>query len=259
MALLIATVSEAVSAGRRRRFDEGEFHGTADYLFESAPRQTLGPQALIARQDPGWVLPVHFHMQHQFQVILRGSGTLGRHELRPGSVHYTSPESAYGPIVAGEDGLDYFTLRVLTDKGAWYLPQSRPYMTLGIFKEQAWGAMSAPHEEGEVMIPPRADGLGAWAYRHAAQREAVLPAAAAGGCFHVVIQGGYLLDGCELPVGSCVYGSPGESLQLTAMAPNSCLVVVQFPRQALDHHVPPERRMAPSDQGRAVEPSAQGY
>lgn len=79
---------------------------------------------------------MHFHVQEQLQVVLRGSGTLGRHVLQPGSVHYTSPQPAYGPIVAVAEGPDYFTLRVLTAKGAWYLPEARPYMTRNLPKHR---------------------------------------------------------------------------------------------------------------------------
>ena len=134
MAIIMGTVAQATAAGHQRSFDEGQFRGTVVYLFESPPGEKLGPQALVARQAPGWVLPTHFHMQHQFQIVLRGSGMLGKHALAPGSVHYTSPQSAYGPIVAGAQGLDYYSLRVQTDKGAWYLPDGRPFMDFGMFK-----------------------------------------------------------------------------------------------------------------------------
>lgn len=258
MTLLVGTVADAVARGRRLRFDEGHYHGLADYLFERR-EEPLGPQALIARQAPGWVLPTHFHMQHQFQVILRGSGTLGKHALVPGGVHYTSPQSAYGPIVAGEDGLDYFTLRALTDTGAWYLPEARPHMSAGMFKEQQWGDAAAERDASgwRTLIPLREDGLGAWAWTGAPEGEfTCLHAASEAGRFHAVIRGSFAMDATTLDEGSCVYWSPpGNSLKFRALVPDAMLVVAQFPTQAVQHHVPPELRVAPSPRGSTTHPS----
>ncbi|WP_137917021.1 hypothetical protein [Hydrogenophaga sp. 2FB] len=259
MTLIAVTVAEAVSAGRRRCFDEGQFRGMADYLFETAPGEEPGPQALVARQAPGWTLPVHFHMQYQFQVVLRGSGTLGKHVLAPGSVHYTSPQSGYGPILAGEDGLDYFTIRVLTDKGAWYLPEARAYMERGLFKEQQWGP--APDEESawgwQTLIPFRPDGLGAWACTGQANTPyACKEPHSDAGRFHSVIRGSFRLGNRVLPPGSCVYWSPPDSPPtFTALEEKSLMIAVQFPGEALRHHVPPELRVAPSARGTPLSPN----
>ena len=189
-------------------------------------------------------------MQHQFQVVLRGSGTLGRHALHPGNVHYSSPQSGYGPIVAGDEGLDYFTLRVLTDKGAWYLPEARPFMERGISKEQQWG--SAAEEPGETgwqsLIALRPDGLGAWSYsgRAGVDCTCAQPISEAGR-FHAVVRGSFRLQDRVLPAGSCVYSSATEpSPVFTAAEEQSLLVVVQLPDAARHHHVPAELRVAPS-------------
>jgi hypothetical protein len=255
MAIQIGTVADAISGQRRRRFDEGSFRGVADYLFETLPGEEPGPQALIARQAPGWTLPAHFHMQHQFQVVLRGSGTLGSHELLPGSVHYTSPQSGYGPIVAGPDGLDYFTLRVLTDKGAWYLPQSRPFMKPGLFKEQKWG-VAAAQATFAILIPPREDGLAAWSWQpHEGETIACDTPHDGAGRFHLVIRGRFLLGKTELVASSCVYAPADETPVFRALDADGCLVVVQFPRQALDTKVPPELRAAPSPRGEVIGPA----
>lgn len=251
MTAIIGTISEAVSAGRRRRFDEGNFHGVADYLFETAPGESLGPQALIARQAPGWTLPVHFHMQHQFQVVLSGGGTLGKHTLMPGSAHYTSPQSAYGPIVAGPEGLDYFTLRVLTDKGAWYMPESREVMKIGMFKEQKWGSAQSSEAPIETLIELRDDGLGAWAYRPG-KGHAIMFDMAPGkaGWFLCVIDGSFRIDSREaLAAGTCAYCFAGETPEVVADTEEAFLVVVQFPEASLDNDVPTHLRMAPSARG----------
>ena len=55
-------------------------------LFESRDRPA--PNAFLVRQHPGVTLPTHYHHTAQFQVVAEGSGTLGRHDLMPFTVHY---------------------------------------------------------------------------------------------------------------------------------------------------------------------------
>ena len=70
---------------RTRVFDEGHFRGHTEYLIESEAGPRPAPQAFLVHQRPGWVLPVHYHLEEQFQVVTRGSGRLGRHSV--GLVH----------------------------------------------------------------------------------------------------------------------------------------------------------------------------
>lgn len=254
MTVIVGTVEQAVEAGSRRRFDEGPFRGTADYLFETAPGQPPGPQALIARQAPGWALNTHFHMQHQFQVVLSGTGMLGRHPLTPGCVHYTSPQSGYGPLVAGPRGLDYFTLRVLTDKGAWYLPEHRQMMEPGLPKEHVWGVQPMAEVSNQDLIPLRNDGLGAWMLRARPGRTLACEVSSSrSGRFHVVLSGAFELSGRPLPEGTCVYAPAQDSPpSFVATQPSSTMVVVQFPHAACEHHVPESLRIAPSPRGHPV-------
>ncbi len=224
-----------------RRVTEGRFVGTLEVMFES--EVGAGPQAFLARQAPNWHLPQHFHQQHQFQVVVEGGGTLGRHALAPVTVHYASPQAVYGPIVSNDDGLAYFTLRVLADQGVWYMPERREAMSLGMFKEQCSGAASiAGTPPVTTLIEARDDGLGAWLLRPGAGAPAVVEAPCSpAGRFHIVARGAYTLDGQRLPRLACVYVSPpDESPALVADDDDSVLVVVQFPAQAITHHVPRE-------------------
>jgi hypothetical protein len=70
-------------------------------------------------------LDVHFHELDQFQVVVSGSGRLGRHQVGAGTVHYTDAHTPYGPIVAGDPGLGYLTLRRDSDTRTLYMPASR--------------------------------------------------------------------------------------------------------------------------------------
>src|SRR5438093_9977447 len=97
-------------------------------LIASPAEDAVAPQAFLVEQDPGTVIEPHFHLQDEFQVMVGGSGSLGRHAVQPVSVHYAGAHTGYGPITAGSDGLDYFTLRARMDSGAQFLPGARDKM-----------------------------------------------------------------------------------------------------------------------------------
>jgi hypothetical protein len=78
-----------------------------------------GPVALIAKHEPGSVIERHYHTESQWQIILEGSCTIEGEQLEPYAVHYTEAGTEYGPIVAGEEGLTFMTLR---ERPAGYHP-----------------------------------------------------------------------------------------------------------------------------------------
>lgn len=246
--LSIGTVADAVRGGRRRAFEGGKFQGYTDFMFETQPHEVPGPQAFLVHQAANWTLPLHFHMHYQMQVVVGGGGTLGPHDLKPGVVHYASPQAAYGPLISGPDGLEYFTLRARSDRGAWYLPESRSHMQRGMRKEQLTGAPSpsaASHSE-RVILPLREDGLGAWLVA-ASRGETILSdhEVSPAGRFHVVLEGEFRSEGILLPRLSCVYWAPeGRAPEFECLSDQGSLVVVQFPRQARDHQVSPDVLLA---------------
>jgi hypothetical protein len=235
---------------RTRVFDDGNFRGHTDYLIESEPGTLPAPQAFLVHQQPGWVLPAHFHLQEQFQVVTRGGGTLGRHAVEPITVHYSSREAGYGPLVAGAEGLDYLTLRAVTDPGAWYLPESRARMRSGLHKRQATvgpivvqptaarSALAAP--QAEVLIAPDAHGLAAWVLRLPPATACDAPAQqASGGRFHVVVGGALMTDAGELGPPSCIWrGSDDPPMAVLAGADGLELLVLQYPWAALAADAP---------------------
>lgn len=84
------------------------------------------PDATLAQFDPGKISRPHFHLSDQFQVIMAGKGTLGRHELAPYTVHFSRAYTPYGPLVADvHSGMTLFILRAHRDPGSQRLPQER--------------------------------------------------------------------------------------------------------------------------------------
>src|SRR5258706_891284 len=84
------------------------------------------PLATLNEQDPGRVSSTHFHIVDQFQVVLDGGGTIGRHKLAPYGVHFTRAYTPYGPLVADkEKGLKFFVMRAHPDTGSQRLPKEQ--------------------------------------------------------------------------------------------------------------------------------------
>ncbi len=241
-------------------------------LFEARDRPA--PNAFLVRQYPGVTLPTHFHHTPQFQVVAEGSGTLGRHDLRPFTVHYAGQESAYGPLAAGPEGMGYFTLRPLFESGSYIMPGARAHMSPGIRRRsvtcEPMPAMASEALAGlqtsttDSVIEPDETGLACWRLRLPPGAPVHRPPHPGGlGRFLLVTEGHMLEGGRTLPRMSVLWEEPdaGQSdgdrpLQdlppLEAGPAGLELLVMQFPGNALDHKTPPSGKT----QGRPVTASA---
>ncbi|MBT6274304.1 MAG: hypothetical protein HOI95_09240, partial [Chromatiales bacterium] len=103
----------------------GSQYARTDYLgHDHSDRDT--PQALLVEQMPESLIPPHFHGIDQYQVVVKGRGKLGKHELSPVCIHFTKGYTGYGPVMAPYDEtLFYFTLRAQSEPGAFFLPEAR--------------------------------------------------------------------------------------------------------------------------------------
>lgn len=99
--------------------------------LESDQHPLRSPTVFLVEQPPHSVLPTHFHTQNEFQVVVQGSGMFGRHPVREISVHYAGAYTGYGPIVAGPEGLSYFTIRSVYESGAHFLPEGKAKLRMG--------------------------------------------------------------------------------------------------------------------------------
>ena len=228
-----------------RSVAKAQFVGTVTDFLVADPHRHPRPQAFLVEQSANWCLPTHFHLEHQFQVFVAGSATLGKSAVTTPSVHYASPHSAYGPLNSGAEGVSYFTLRLLSDDGAWYLPEARDKLKLRIPKRQAHGApagklsseqltaLSAPVQE--TLIEPEAGGLAAWIVRLPPNTSAAVPPPHPNGAgrFYVVTQGALCANGEELPRLSTLFASPDDTLDLVSGSSGLEAVIVQYPAEAL--------------------------
>jgi hypothetical protein len=198
--------------------------------FLAPPAGAGAPQAfLVEMPTPGAVIPPHFHREDEFQVVVAGGGSLGKHALDGVTVHFADAYTPYGPIRVGPDGLAFFTLRARADAGAQYMPESRAAM---IRKARRSVAASLP-AGGEMvdLWSPHDDGLAAWIVRARPRAELAHPPGD-GGRYYLIVEGSVVHGGRELPRWSCVWTGPGTARpRLRAGVAGADVVVAQFPER----------------------------
>jgi hypothetical protein len=199
-----------------------------------------GPQAHVAIQGAG-TEPIgpHFHGVDQFQVFMRGSGTVGRHQVAAWTAHYADHYTVYGPLRPGPAGMAYLTLRPTHDTGASFMPGAREKLAdrleasrrrpsdrrnlsldlHGPIETGAWHDLVG-HEDG-LRISTFAAGPG--------QAVEMLGVAGAG-AYAMVVRGSLVTgEGGWAPTGSLRWLVPGSSVEGRAEADGARVVVLQFP------------------------------
>lgn len=218
-------------------------HGTAvrtDIILSTpgaTPAERRGPQAFLVEQSEHSLAGSHYHVEAQFQVVVAGSGTIGRHELKPLTVHYANPYTGYGPLQGGPDGLSYVTLRAVGDPHRpFYLPdtkdQMKPGPRLNLTSEQVVeqdpSALKAA--SCESVIAPRDDGIAVWMVRVPPNQSLPAPLHANGGGQFRLVTGGEMKcgDGLLRRLG-CAFHSGGEcGLTITSGPAGLEALILQF-------------------------------
>lgn len=214
---------------------------TPDTTWEQTSLEQRPAQAFLVEQIPESVVEPHFHCVNQFQVVVQGEGTFGRHPIRPGAVHYSGAYTGYGPIVAGKEGLAYFTLRAQCDFGAHYLPQSKSELKdverQFILADDAH-LSSATELSGrsgavlETIIQPEDTGLAGYLARLGPGAKLTPPSpSSGGGQYWVVVSGELRHGGEELPRLSCLFVAPNDPAPpIEAASRGAEVLVLQYPR-----------------------------
>ncbi len=232
--------------GGTRVLEKATFVGHVTDLIVSGEAESLPrPQSFLVEQSAHWTLPIHFHLQDQFQLFVGGSGRIGRHAIGPGCVHYASAHSGYGPLVSEADGIAYLTLRLVSDTGAWYLPEQREHLDRSVAKRQKHAepasrldadALRALTEAStEAVMPCDATGLAVWRLRLPPHGRAPAPVADAPGSgrFYVLMHGGLRLRGDTLRGLATVFVPPQDTIDLEASDEGAEIMVLQFPADTL--------------------------
>ena len=207
---------------------------------DPAPGQRREPQAFLVEQEAGAVVHPHFHFVDQFQVVVAGGGSLGRHPVAPISVHFAAACTGYGPIEPGAEGLSYFTFRASADEtGAQYLPAARDRMRPLPKRNVVVDAITLTDAQSlaarvdcvtETLLE-KGDGLAVYLLRLAPGKVMVAPDASRGDGVSMLIAGGEILhDGISYSAWSCLYVSRAErSISLTAGTSGAEVLVMRYP------------------------------
>ena len=226
----------------------GENRHTRDPGAPQPDDTTLCPMAFLVEKEPGAVVRPHFHRADQYQVVVSGGGRLGTHALDGVAVHYTDAYSAYGPIVAAEDGVAWFTLRNAWDPGARYMTESRAELRAARAKDfhhrEAVAGAIHPLSGAELealtaatchpILGPNPDGLATWHCKLPPLTALQGPdPAAGGGQFWIVLAGSLSTAGSALlPSQSCVFVAPDDAAPtVQAGAGGAEALCLQFPHR----------------------------
>jgi hypothetical protein len=204
---------------------------TANILGDKSTRDVDAPQVFyVDMVDPESRIKPHFHGVDQFQLVVRGRGTLGKEAVQPGCFHYADAWQPYGPITAGRDGLAYLTIRARHDSGAHYMPGG------GRHRE---GKPRRPHfvepvdvsvPESRTLVGPFEDGLKACREKIDADGTASFATDEhSDGQIGVVLGGDVVYDHTNYPQWSCFWLPPGERCDVSAGANGADVLALQFP------------------------------
>ncbi|HVY14450.1 MAG TPA: hypothetical protein VHB27_04430 [Rhodopila sp.] len=253
---MILTADSTVAHANNRRKTANGWHTT----FIGQNRNTLKegdavpsgeglyPMAFLVEKEAGAIVKPHFHQADQYQVIVEGSGRLGIHDVASVAIHYTDAYSAYGPIVAADEGVAWFTLRNTWDPGARYMPAARQQLREARAKHQHREATCGPlpplssedlaaltETNGVAVIAETTDGLGSWRYAVPALGSVTGPdPAVGGGQFWLVAAGSVSVAGSALlPSQSCIFVAPDDTGPRIIAGPGGAdLICMQFPAHA---------------------------
>lgn len=199
-------------------------------------------QAFLVEGVPGRVIRPHFHEHDQYQVIVSGDGTLGRHALQVNAVHFSRAHTPYGPIVFGQ-GMGFLTLRAHKDGGAQYLDDPdtkakltavagrKPFQVTEIPQFKTLPSGSALHTFSEIRDE---QGLASFSLSVAPNAKAFAPdPAQTNGQYLIIVRGSVLVQGNEYKALSVAFVKPQEgATELVAGADGLDVLVLHFPRTA---------------------------
>jgi hypothetical protein len=192
------------------------------------------------RPNPGCVIKPHFHKVAQFQIVVGGGGTLGKHPVPVFSYHYTDPSTPYGPIVPNndEDGIDYITLRPVVRGGLYWMPGNKSEMD-GRAGRNIAGLVSdeALPESGtaqDTLLEPHDDGLAVYVLRLAPNEQAPAPAPeGSGGQYQLTTRGSLVHEGRDLGPLALTFVAPDEESVVEAGDEGAEVLILQFPTKIL--------------------------
>ena len=110
----------------QKEFQSKTYRSIVNSYYGVAASMQDGPQTFLVKMpEAGSTIEPHFHDVDQFQVIVQGGGRLGPGQASPVAFHYADAYTPYGPIVGGQEGISFFTIRAACATGYFPMPESR--------------------------------------------------------------------------------------------------------------------------------------
>ena len=227
----------------RRNPGVGGAPASTNYRFFVASKETPdAPSAFLAQYPPDEHSTAHYHAVDQFQILVKGKGQLGRHEVAPYYVHFARAYTPYGPLHSdAETGWTFMTLRAHWDAGAQRLPEKvdalkqipgrKPWQvtTQATFPEAAAGAVfqDMPEIKDER-------GLFARSFTIAPNASTTAPTPANGGGQYIVALSGSMVHaGREQKAMTVAFVKPDEpAFEIKAGADGCQGIILNFPQAA---------------------------
>ena len=220
--------------------------GTVFFGPRSSTTAAPGPQATMSELQAHETVTPHFHGVSMFQLFIAGSGTIGNRgqEIKPLCIQYKDHHTAYGPLVAGAQGLAFVALRMYTgnsapvylDKPGYrdkLLPSKRRNLFVDPVHFSIEPVMKSRSETVCETLLEVDDGLKAQIVRLGAGMSMPGPDPSVAGGYYVFVGNGSLVHGAEdLPVWSMVVVQNTED-QFNILAGENGLeaLVLQFPKE----------------------------
>ena len=216
---LIKAYDEVENPRIQRSLANGHFAWRTDFIERPEDKSIDTPMAFLAEGSAHRVLRTHFHVVDQFQVMYNGSGSLGKHLVGPGAVHFARAYTPYGPITYSDKGLGFITLRAHRDPGAQFLPERREELQK-VAKRTPWQITVTPDFDfvpGERGITMNAlegltgDGLAGWSVKMKAGAKAYAPDPSRGDGQYILVMKGSVLHEGKLKKDLAVVWVPKDS------------------------------------------------
>ena len=205
-------------------------------FFRPTVDAPYGPHAILVRYPPGQprASSAHFHEVDQFQVIIDGKGTFGRHNVAPYCIHFSRAYTRYGPLHS--DGWAFMVMRTRYDSGSQRdaeklkrIPNRRPWQVTTKISFPVQGPGVSMQEVPEIKDD---EGLFASTLTMAPNTRTTAPDPSSGDGQHVlVVKGSIVHDNQEREAPVIVFTKPDEpAFEIKAGAQGLEAIVMNLPK-----------------------------
>ncbi len=208
------------------------------------PPQAGVPQeahAFLFEVEPHHRIETHFHGVDEFQVIVRGSGTMGRHSMPHDMVHFARAATPYGPIVCGDEGVGFLTLRAMRDPSSGHHWPEGKAVLAGMTGRDPWQVTENPTFERSNDVVLRTftkmkneRGLAGYSLTLPPGAKALAPDPSnSDGQFVIILKGTLKYQNKNYPAITVVFLKSDEKpFELEAASDGLSALVLNFPRNA---------------------------